>query len=152
MPAALFRRAKCKAAVALFFASFSKQQADFPCHSSAGAQWLAILLKKYTACMGTSILKLKAIATDSCFDGHADFLGVAYLRKDPQFCIETALEMSCKANGGSGKPRRGEVVKWVCVASNPEHTQRTAAHSSAQQHGSPYRIFSAPPPQWGDWI
>ena len=45
----------------------------------------------------------------------------------------------------------GEVVKWVCVASNPEHTQRTAAHSSAQQrtaahssaqlHGSPFRIF-----------
>jgi len=32
-----------------------------------------------------------------------------------------------------GKPRRGEVVKWVCVASNPEHTQRTAAHSSTQQ-------------------
>ena len=30
-----------------------------------------------------------------------------------------------------GKPQRGG--KWVWVASNPEHTQRTATHSSAQQ-------------------
>ena len=55
--------------------------------------------KKYTFCMGTSILKLKAIVTDVCLDGHADFLGIVYLRKDPQFCIETALEMPCKASG-----------------------------------------------------
>ena len=33
--------------------------------------------------MGTSILKLKAIVTDVCLDGHADFLGIVYLRKDP---------------------------------------------------------------------
>ena len=55
---------------------------NFPCHS-AGAQWLAILLKKYTSCMGTSILKLKAIVTEVCLDGHAGFLGIVYLRKDP---------------------------------------------------------------------
>jgi len=30
-----------------------------------------------------------------------------------------------------GKPRQGE--EWVRVASNPEHMQRTATHSSAQQ-------------------
>jgi len=49
--------------------------------------------------MGTSILKLKAVVTDVCLDGHEDFLGVVYLRKGPQFCIETALEMPCKASG-----------------------------------------------------
>ena len=49
--------------------------------------------------MGTSILKLKAIVTDVCLDGLADFLGIVYLRKDPQFCIETALGMSCTASG-----------------------------------------------------
>ena len=30
-----------------------------------------------------------------------------------------------------GKPRRGEDL--MCVASNPEHMQRTATHCSAQQ-------------------
>ena len=53
-----------------------------PCHS-AGAQWLAVLLKKYASVMGTSILKLKAVVTDVCLDGHEDFLGVVYLRKGP---------------------------------------------------------------------
>jgi len=54
----------------------------------------------------------------------------AVAARDLLCCL--SFELILHGEDFGGKPRRGE--EWVCVASNPEHTQRTATHSSAQQH------------------
>ena len=52
-------------------------------------------------------------------------------REEPGGAAQSASVLILHGADFGGKPRRGEVVKWVCVASsNPEHTERTAAHSA----------------------